>query len=373
MKNFLATILMVAFTFLQVNAQVFSDKVVGKKNQEKIDSLKAKEYPYILPIWGEKVTARGFDLPFPAGFNINYMTQKSDLIIDNLFVGFNNGPQINLDEIIRFDKAISRASSINLRPDIWLLPFLNVYGVFSKAKTSTEIGAGVWIPVDENNWKEVMTFSTKANFEATAAGFGITPTMGVAGGFIAVDMNFVWTNVSALNKPVRSFVLGPRMGKNFNLKKPGRAISFWVGAFRLSLSSQTNGSLYLDEVVSTDELQGKVDQGIQKVESAQTNVDEWWNGLSSTEQRNPVNKAKYETANRVLDKTANILVSMDAALNDGDRATIQYSLDKRVKDMWNMVVGSQFQLNKHFMLRGEYGFLGSRNQFIGGLQYRFGF
>ena len=33
----------------------------------------------------------------------------------------------------------------------------------------------------------------------------------------------------------------------------------------------------------------------------QINVDEWWTGLTPSEQKNPVNKAKYETANRVLD------------------------------------------------------------------------
>lgn len=195
----------------------------------------------------------------------------------------------------------------------------------------------------------------------------------MAGGFFALDMNLVWTDVSALNKPVRSFVLGPRLGKNFNLKKPGSSISCWVGAFRLGISSGTEGSLYLDELIPDNELQAKVDQGIQKVEDAQTNVDTWWNGLSSTEQHNPINKAKYETANRVLDKTATLLTTMDEALNDGDRASVQYSLEKRPKDMWNFIVGSQYQFSPHFMIRGEYGFLGSRQQFIGGLQYRFGF
>ena len=40
--------------------------------------------------------------------------------------------------------------------------------------------------------------------------------------------------------------------------------------------------------------------------------------------------------------------------------------------MWNFIIGAQFQLNKHFMWRAEYGFLGSRQQFMTGLQYRFG-
>jgi hypothetical protein len=372
MKNFLFAALLLLVSLLQVNGQVFSDKVVGKKNQEKIDSIKSSEYPYMLPIWGAKVAARGFNLPLPMGMNVNYLWQESDLIINNLNVGFNNGPQYNLDEIIRFDEAVSTATSLNFRPDFWLLPFLNVYGLFSKAQTSTSITAGVWVPVDESNWQKVAAFSTRANFDATAMGFGMTPTMGVAGGWIALDMNWVWTDVSALDKPVFSFIIAPRMGKNFNLKKKDRAISFWVGAFRLKLSSSTNGSLYLDELIPENELQGKVDQGIQKVGEAQQNVDEWWSGLSGTEQNNPINQAKYETANKALDKTANVLNSIDVALNDDERASVQYSLEKQPKDMWNFVMGSQFQLNKHIMFRGEYGFLGTRRQFVGGIQYRFG-
>ena len=66
------------------------------------------------------------------------------------------------------------------------------------------------------------------------------------------------------------------------------------------------------------------------------------------------------------------LNAADGAISTIGNSTVQYSLDKKVKNMWNFIVGSQFQLNKHWMLRGEYGFLGSRQQFIGGLQYRFG-
>lgn len=40
--------------------------------------------------------------------------------------------------------------------------------------------------------------------------------------------------------------------------------------------------------------------------------------------------------------------------------------------MWNFLIGSQFQYNKHMMFRAEVGFLGSRTQVLAGLQYRFG-
>jgi hypothetical protein len=372
MKTYFASFILIFGMLYLANGQVYTNKVVGTKNEALKDSIEAKPYPYSLPVWGAKAAAKGYDLPYSAGLGVNYLWQKSDLIINDLFVGFNNGPMYNLDEIIRFNGAVATASAINFRTDIWVLPFLNIYGILAKAKTSTEIDAGVWIPDETNTWHEVTSFSSKANFDATGVGFGITPTIGVGGGFLALDMNMTWTDVSALEKPVFTFIFGPRFGKTLKFKKPERNIAFWVGGFRLHLSSTTEGSLLLSEVLPIDGLQTKIDDGLAKVEDTQIKVDNWWNELTPQEQKNPVNAAKYETANRVLETTGTLFNSMDAALNDEQKASVQYSLTKRPKDMWNFLVGSQFQINKHFMLRAEYGFLGSRQQLVTGLQYRFG-
>ncbi len=278
----------------------------------------------------------------------------------------------DLDEIIRFNSSVSTASILTVRPDIWLFPFLNVYGIFSKAKTSTEINAGLWLPDTANVWNEVTSFSSKADFDATGFGFGMTPTIGIGGGWMALDMNMTWTDVSALNKPVFGFVFGPRVGKSFRFKNPKRTLSVWAGGFRVHMSAETEGSILLSEVLPLDDLQTKVDEGIMKVEDASIQVEEWWAGLTPLEQKNPVNAAKYETANRVLQTSGEILNTIDGALNDEEQASVQYSLTKYPKDKWNFVIGAQFQLNKHFMWRAEYGFLGSRQQFMTGLQYRFG-
>lgn len=373
MKKYIVFSLTLIIISLQLSSQVYTNKVVGAKNQAYADSLKKSEYPYSLPIWGAKAAARGYDLPYSAGLGINYLWQESELIIDDLFVGFNNGPVYDLDEIIRFTGAKSTASALNIRPDIWVLPFLNIYGLFTKAKTSTAIDAGVWVPDTMNVWREVASFSSLAEFDATGVGFGMTPTMGIGGGWMALDMNLTWQSISALDKPVFTFVFGPRFGKSFKIRNhPQSNISVWAGAFRLKIKAETSGSLPLADVVPIDGLQAKVDAGFIKVENGQIAVDEWWTGLTATEQKNPVNAAKYETANRTLESAANLLTSVDGALNDEQSATVQYSLNKRPKDMWNFVLGSQYQINKHFMLRAEAGFLASRTQFIGGLQYRFG-
>ena len=355
-----------------VFSQVFTNKEVGKKNEDLIDSLKNSEYPYSLPIWGAKATQAGYNLPYSAGFSAQYFWQESDLIIDNLNVGFNNGPMYNLDEIVRFNKARATASAATIRPDIWLFPFLNIYAILGRAQASTEVGFGIWVPDSTDTPKEITSATTVIEFNTSTYGIGFTPTIGVGGGFLALDMNVAWTDVPQLDKPARSFVFGPRLGKNFKLKKPERTVAVWVGGFRVHINSETNGSINLSEVLPADELGSKVDEGIAKVGNAQQQVDAWWASLTPPQQQNPVNEAKYNSANRALARAGEILASADNAIGTISTSTVQYSMDKKPKDAWNFIVGSQFQLNKHFMLRGEYGFLGSRTQFLVGLQYRFG-
>jgi hypothetical protein len=354
-------------------AQVYSNKEVGKKKEPMIDSLKNSEYQYVLPILGKKATKAGYSLPYPAGVNVNYLWQKSDIIIENIQVGFNNGPMYDLSEVVRFDGATSTASAINIRPDIWLFPFLNIYGIFAKSSPSTEISAGVYIPDADGNWSRVMSLNPVANFEATTMGFGLTPTIGVGGGWLALDMNFSWSDIPELEKPAFASVFGPRIGKTFNVRKRERNFAFWVGGFRLHLNSSTTGSVQLNEILPDNDLQDRVDNGMIKVEENQVKVDEWWNGLTPAEQKNPGNAARYEGANRALASAGNVLEGLDQTLNDEQHASVQYSLEKRQADLWNFVVGTQYQHNKHLMVRLEYGFLGARTQVIAGLQYRFGF
>src|SRR5882724_8178534 len=193
-KNKLVLIVCLVLLTQAIQAQYTTDKMVGKKNASKIDSMKTVSYPYVLPILGEKAIQKGFNLPYSAGLSTQYLWQKSDIVISNLQIGFNNGPTHSLDQIVRFDKAQTTTNGINIRPDFWLFPFLNIYGTLAKSKTTTAINAGVWIP-DSSSWHKILDINTKANFDATTYGFGLTPTIGVAGFFLAIDMNFSWTDI----------------------------------------------------------------------------------------------------------------------------------------------------------------------------------
>lgn len=357
---------------LSNSAQVTTDKVLGPKHEVLIDSLKHTTYPYLLPIWGQKVKNKGFSMPLPVGASVQYLWQESDIIINNLQVGFNHGPMYNMDDIVRIENAVTTTNGYNFRPDFYVFPFLNVYGILAKSKTSTAIDAGLWIPDSSSSWKKISDFSTKADFNATTMGFGLTPMIGVGGFFFTLDMNFSWSDIDELEKPAYVFVLGPRLGKNIRLKKE-RSIALWAGGFRVHMKSGTTGSLNVGELLPVAEWQQKVSGAQQKVGEAQGQVDTWWADLTPTEQKNPVNIAKHEAANAALTKTGQVLNSVSQAVNSAGDATVQYSLEKKPKDKWNFILGSQFQLTNNWMLRVEYGFLSSRHQLIAGLQYRFGF
>jgi hypothetical protein len=187
MKKYWLFVPLSIFLMLHSSAQVFTNKEVGKKNTELIDSLKKSDYPYSLPIWGAKATRAGYNLPYSAGLSVQYFGQKSDLIIENLKVGFNGGPMYDLDGLVRFDKAFSTASAITVRPDVWVFPFLDVYGIFGKAQASTDVGFGVWIADSSGKDQEILSAESTVEFKSSTFGLGVTPTIGIGGGFLAYE------------------------------------------------------------------------------------------------------------------------------------------------------------------------------------------
>src|SRR5215831_7565457 len=325
---------------LGMSAQYTTDKVLGPKNQHLADSIKHMEYPYMLPIWGKKVVAKGFNIPKSAGLSAQYLYQQSDIIIENLEVGFNNGPKYPLDEIIRFNSAVATSNGVNVRPDIWLFPFLNIYGILAQSNTSTAIDAGVWLP-DSSGWHQVTSIKTKANFKATTYGFGLTPTVGIRGYFLALDMNFSWSDIPELEKPAFVSIFGPRFGKNITLKKPDRNIAMWIGGFRVKIANETSGSLNATDLFPINEWQTKVDEANQNLQQGQTKVDSWWNGLTQAEQKNPVNIAKYNAANAALGLYGKVVDGASQIVSGASNGSIQYSLEKRQKNAWNFIIGSQ--------------------------------
>lgn len=347
MKKLLVPILLL-FTVLELYGQ-YSNKITSKKYTSYVDSLKQMDYNALLPIFGKQAYKAGFDVPFPVGISLNYFMQEQNVIISGLEVGFQTpdntvGP-VNLDSIVVFDQSNSATWAMNLRPDLWVFPFLNVYGIFARGKNSTTVKLLSPVPL------EVIT-----DFDASSAGFGILLAGGLGPGWISFDNNWSWSFVSALDDPVNVHNMGIRFGvTKVNIQNPKKNIALWFGAFRQRISSNTVGS------ISVNELFPDADQGLaDRIEQG------WEDYLSDKNCTAPVTHPACE-----LDPLVQSIVDKLRTDEPISNTTILYKMEKKLKQEWNMVFGAQYQFNKRVQLRTEYGFLGDRTQFLASLNYRF--
>ncbi|MFV0589960.1 MAG: hypothetical protein ACK5M7_01125 [Draconibacterium sp.] len=306
---------------------------------EKRDSTAAK-YPYKFPILGSKAFEKGFNIPYPAGGMLNYFTAKQDVVIPEIAIGFNNSEMLDLTDLLEFGTVNAHATSLNVRPDLWVLPFFNVYGIFGKAWAQTEVE--LTYPVE---------IKAKADLEGTSLGFGVTGAGGLGKYFFVVDGNWIWTNMSNFEAPVRSYTFSGRLGRAFRVgKNPDSNLAGWMGGMRIKMGGVTEGTILLNDMIP-DKTWARRDEIV-------NNYHNWYD--------NEATLAQKLVADKVLTP---IVDKLEAADGSG---TIKYRLRKEPKQKWNFIIGGQYQLNKHHQFRTEGGILGNRKSLLLSYNYRFG-
>jgi hypothetical protein len=303
------------------------------------DSLKAMNYPYTFPIFGKKAYKKGFDVPYPWGGGVNYFWAKQEITISHLAVGFNDRPPVDLSNVVTFGKTTSTANAYTIRPDLFVFPFLSIYGILGFGSGLTEV------PV-----VEPVSFNTKTNNKVTSAGFGFTAAGGFQGVIIILDNNFNWVNTEKLTELVPAYNFAGRLAHNFNsAMRADRSITIWVGGFFQKLRAETKG------VIKVSELFPGATASQKQIITGQLN--DWLTKLSP-EQRS----VGQDIVDRIKDHFAG---------TDPGNGTITYELDKKIAGPWNMIYGGQFQFNKNWMMRIEMGAFGKRSQFLLSGNYRF--
>jgi hypothetical protein len=326
---------------MQVDAQYMSTKIKSKY-QIYTDSLKHVEYNYLFPIWGQGAYKKGFDIPYPAGIMGNYMWMKQGILIDNLQLGLTTNTQdvpLTGVDFISFGENTNTSYTVNVRPDLWIFPFLNVYGIFGYGNSSTEVN--IVAPIE---------LSTVVDQNVSTAGVGLLSAFGIGPVWMSVDFNMTWNKPELLDKAVNANVLGLRLGHTFVFEhKPYRNLAIWAGAMRMHMGSATAGEIQLKDALPA-----------QTWEQRDELVDNYWTWYD-----NEATLAQKLTADKILTPIVDRIESADGS------SVVKYGMDKQVKNMWNGIVGMQFQLNKRWMFRGEGGVIGDRKSFLISVNYRF--
>jgi opacity protein-like surface antigen len=345
-------LLLVAF----VNAQ-YTTKRVSKAQQAYTDSLKQIKYDYIFPLLGQGAYSEGYDIPYPVGIMANFFWADQGILINNLQLGYKNaynpGNSFELrpildengKELIKFAENRNVSYSYNVRPDLWVLPFLNIYGIFGYGSSHTEVNIS---GLSDYVFPEPITSVVDQGIRTS--GFGVLGAGGVGPMWISVDANFTWNKPDLLDKATRATVVGVRTGHAFVFrKKPYRNIALWVGAMRIEMQSETIGEIKLRDAFGDDMWDKK--------QEIVDNYNHWYDNEAT-----PVQQI-------IADKTIGPII--DEIDNREGESIVQYGIDKQVAKKWNMLLGAQFQINKRWQLRFEAGILGDRKSFLSSLNYRF--
>ena len=321
--GFLALLLLAAVVTTPASAQN-PDLILSQAERDSI----LKDYDQVFPIWGRQAIERGFDLPRPfgIGFNAVYITQNID--ITNLLLSTGDEPLEPFD-VVQFGESEATAFSETVRADLWVFPFLNVYGLYGPGQANTEVQI-----------TDPVAFTSSVDQNATTYGVGLTGAMGIKRNFASVDVNWTWSDLEKLDKPVSIRILSMRYGRAFKVS-PRNKMAFWLGAMNQKVELETRGSVSFDEAVPP----------------------EFWDDIE-----NLPSSPWYQDLTPVQQAIVDRLVQR---IQDNRTTPINYGIDKELSDPWNMLAGGQFFLGKKWEFRTEAGFIG-RTSILAGMAYRFG-
>jgi len=319
----LVTMLLIIIAFAQV-----PDYDLLRTQSEK-DSLANVEYPYIFPLFGENVVRKGFDLPLPVGISVNYYQQSARVIIDQVSLDLGNNQLMPLT-FVGFEELTNKANNYNARLDLWLFPFLNIYGMCGYAQADANVTLNA--PFE---------FETAVDFTGWTYGGGAVLAFGLQNFWVTANGNLAWTDMEDYYDPVRATVLSFRLGRSLQIIKNKR-FQLWLGAMYQDPESTVNGRFLLADIVS-DELQGQFQDYY---------LSDWYNALTPEEQQ-----------------------FIDAFVQTMSQPTedlrLDYQAEQHPENTWNMIAGAQLELSKRWNIQAEAGFLGSRTSLMVNLNHRF--
>jgi hypothetical protein len=207
---------------------IYDFKPVGEEpNMPKIEPITTA-----VPLLGDDARAEGVSLPLPFGVSTTYTYIQQNMVVENLRL---NGQPIGLN--IEDAKTVSHTAVV--RGDLWLFPFLNLYGLigYTAGETTPRI-----------KLRNGETIGQTVSYDRLAWGVGGTAAGGWKAYFLTLDANYTSGAIQSEKGQIGERALGsitfaPRIGSTFS------SGHFGIGALWI-------GGMFID---TTDQIQDTVD------------------------------------------------------------------------------------------------------------------
>ena len=161
------------------------------------------------------------ELPRPFGVGINYHYQKQNYDLIRLSVTL---PSISLPPVEAADLKVDNwVREIHLTADLWLLPFLNLFGLIGRIDGETKV-------IVEPPFDDFML-----EYNGVVYGGGANLAMGLGRFFSSLSGIYTQTDLDLSDSSTDAWVLTPKFGMH------GRRGAFWVGTMYQEIDERHKG------------------------------------------------------------------------------------------------------------------------------------
>ena len=269
-----------------------------------------RKWDHKLPFLAQKVIDEGYDLPLPYGIGLTFVNVNQEMLLKDLEVGI-NGREEEPFEFVAFDNASAQNNSLQLKIDAWLFPFMNVFGLLGKIDGSAPMD----ILLDGNDALDHLDTDC-----SSLPPNALCPVLQDKTVTLPIDAPFSGN----------TYGIGTILAGGWNN---------WFIAIPISFTyADMDGTNTEGYAITVTPRGGKT-----------FNMDRYGN-------------ISLFGGGNYLD--ADLTVSGQVSTPEG-QLVIDYTLDQKNKDEWNIVVGGNWDINKRWSLAAEYnGFIGSREAVI---------
>ncbi len=193
----------------------------------------------ILPIFGEQAREKGYALPLPFGLGITGLVQQQAPKIEELKFGIGTatdkpGISINGSKVT--------SASLLARGDVWLFPFLNLYGFGGMIRGNADISVNVDAFSTGGQNFDAFKFNIEGDYTGATGGVGMTLAGGYKEFFGTIDANHAKSRLDFLDGKIDVTTVTPRVGMRIESERYGKG-SFWAGIMYIDLRERLHGSV----------------------------------------------------------------------------------------------------------------------------------
>ena len=238
------------------------------------------EYDRVFPFFGQDLVNRGYKLPLPIGLSIIAVTNVQDQTISDLNLSFGKGVVPPKDVELRPFPAVdidstSDTQSVQLKADLWILPFLNVYGTIGKVTGDASVNVIIDLadapeiclpnPIptrpptcSNNSFNGSFLLPIRSKVDRTTATLGLTGAYSIGSWFTALTAAYT-DSTGDKASDISTINAGLRAGRRFFLGK-GTLLTPYLGINYLDINTRVQGvSTLKDAFPDGDDLNVRYD------------------------------------------------------------------------------------------------------------------